>query len=167
MITAVMLAAVLIVYFTGLAVYGTNRSAFSILAAVGALPTGNSVVNLVMLLRASGCTRETETRIRGAAEGLAGCYDLYLTSYDKNYSLSHASAAGRRICGLTEDAGTDCGSCAAHIRTVLEKNGHSGYQVEITRDPDKYDAMLLSLKEEAEGDGDPEAVLRSMLAASL
>ena len=76
------LAAVLIIYFTALHHFHTNKNIFSIIAAVGALPTGRSIVETVMCYRA----RSASDRVRQKVEeipGISSCYslyDLYLTS---------------------------------------------------------------------------------------
>lgn len=162
------LAAVLIIYFTALHHFHTNKNIFSIIAAVGALPTGRSIVETVMCFRA----RSASDRVRQKVEeipGISSCYslyDLYLTSYERAYSLSHAAIGNGLLVGLTEAQDTDCRLCGQHICDMAAKEGIEGFKADIYRDLDEYAAALKDLirnKEkpdaltaETDGDGQEE-----------
>ena len=72
------------------------------------------------------------------AAHLAAAYDLYLTSYDNNYQLSHLAAANRSICALTESDSCNIKEGETHIRKMLQDNGFRDYTVKIFRDRSKY-----------------------------
>lgn len=162
------LAAVLIIYFTALHHFHTNKNIFSIIAAVGALPTGRSIVETVMCYRA----RSASDRVRQKVEeipGISSCYslyDLYLTSYERAYSLSHAAIGNGLLVGLTEAQDTDCRLCGQHICDMAAKEGIEGFKADIYRNLDEYAAALKDLvrnKEkpdaltaETDGDGQEE-----------
>ena len=162
------LAAVLIIYFTALHHFHTNKNIFSIIAAVGALPTGRSIVETVMCSRA----RSASDRVRQKVEeipGISSCYslyDLYLTSYERAYSLSHAAIGNGLLVGLTEAQDTDCRLCGQHICDMAAKEGIEGFKADIYRNLDEYTAALKDLvrnKEkpdaltaETDGDGQEE-----------
>ena len=162
------LAAVLIIYFTALHHFHTNKNIFSIIAAVGALPTGRSIVETVMCYRA----RSASDRVRQKVEeipGISSCYslyDLYLTSYERAYSLSHAAIGNGLLVGLTEAQDTDCRLCGQHICDMAAKEGIEGFKADIYRNLDEYTAALKELvrnKEkpdaltaETDGDGQEE-----------
>lgn len=162
------LAAVLIIYFTALHHFHTNKNIFSIIAAVGALPAGRSIVETVMCYRA----RSASDRVRQKVEeipGISSCYslyDLYLTSYERAYSLSHAAIGNGLLVGLTETQDTDCRLCGQHICDMAAKEGIEGFKADIYRDLDEYAAALKDLirnKEkpdaltaETDGDGQEE-----------
>ena len=162
------LAAVLIIYFTALHHFQTNKNIFSIIAAVGALPTGRSIVETVMCYRA----RSASDRVRQKVEeipGISSCYslyDLYLTSYERAYSLSHAAIGNGLLVGLTEAQDTDCRLCGQHICDMAAKEGIEGFKADIYRNLDEYTAALKDLvrnKEkpdaltaETDGDGQEE-----------
>lgn len=160
------LAAVLIIYFTALHHFQTNKNIFSIIAAVGALPTGRSIVETVMCYRA----RSASDRVRQKVEeipGISSCYslyDLYLTSYERAYSLSHAAIGNGLLVGLTEAQDTDCRLCGQHICDMAAKEGIEGFKADIYRNLDEYAAALKDLvrnKEKpdaltAETDGDEQ-----------
>ncbi len=171
LITGGLLAVVLVLYFVPMLLLGTNKNIFTILAAVSALPAGNSAVNLVMLLRARGCSPEAAERIRKAAGSLRGAYDLFMTSYDRNYALSHVAAAGRDLYAYTENTETDCRACEAHMRDVLERNGIAGTHITVTSDLGQYEGYLTKLGQSAaeavEQTDETEGVMNALLAASL
>ena len=145
--SALFLAAVLLIYFLALRHYHTNKNIFSLLAAVGALPTGRSIVESIMCMRAKGATGAVRDRIEkvpGMPLAASG-YDLYLTSYERAFSVSHLAAADHTVLGLVEDPGTDAPLCVRHIEQMLEKDGKEGYQVQICSDPDEYIRALTGL----------------------
>ena len=141
------LAAVLIIYFTALHHFHTNKNVFSIIAAVGALPTGRSIVETVMCFRA----RSASEKVRKLTEeipGLNKCYslyDLYLTSYERAYSLSHAAIGNGLLVGLTEAQDTDCRLCEQHISDMAAKDGIDGFKAVIYKDFDEYADALKEL----------------------
>ncbi len=139
-----LLSAVLAIYFAALSHFGTNKNVFSILAAVGALPAGRSIVETIMLIRARGASQEVKDKvscIEGLDAGRSG-FDLYLTAYETAYSLSHAAAGNGRVVGYTEDASTDPVQCARYIRSMLSKDGLTGYEVSVYSDLGEYLKIL-------------------------
>ncbi len=162
------LAAVLIVYFAALFHYKTNKNVFSILAAVGALPTGRSIVLSIMLLRAKGASErvfEAVEKVGSLPEGCSG-YDLYLTGYEKSFSLSHAAVLDRTVVGLTEDEKTDCTLCEKHIRDMVKKDSHVGYETRVFRDLAGYTEELKKLSA-AESDPEDREVMNMIFGISL
>ena len=141
------LAAVLIVYFGALFYFKTNKNVFSILAAVGALPTGRSIVLSIMYLRAGSASARAYEAIEKACSLPEGCsgYDLYLTGYEHSFSVSHLAVLDRTVVGLAEDNSMDIRLCEAHIRDMVRKDEHVGYDVHIYRDLDEYIRTLQEL----------------------
>ena len=68
--------------------------------------------------------------------------DLFMTSYDRNFAISHAVCAGKSVCALTEDEKCDTRSGEMHIRTMLENDGFKGYTVKIFKNLDNYTERL-------------------------
>lgn len=138
LVAAVLVAMVMIVYFGALRYFGTNRNVFSLLAALMCLPAGKAVVDVVMYVRAKGCSDAAGALIEMRTADLAAAYDLYLTSYDNNYQLSHLAAANRSICALTESDSCNIKEGETHIRKMLQDNGFQDYTIKIFRDRAKY-----------------------------
>ncbi len=141
-VTIFLFAAVLIMYFGAKWYFKTNKNAFTIFAALSCIGVGKFAVDLVMFLRASGCSEKARDAIEAHIGKLSGAYDLYMTSYDKNYAISHAVCAAKSVCALTEDEKCDIKSAEGHIRTVLANDGYKDYTVKIFRNPDQYTERL-------------------------
>ena len=135
-----LLAAVFLCYFAALRHFHTNKNIFTIIAALGALPAGRSIVMTIMLMRARGASESVRAAVGAVREiqpDRSG-YDLCLTAYDTAFSLSHAAVTAGRVVGLTESPQTNCRQCEDHIRQILEKDGLSGYEVRIYDSLDPY-----------------------------
>ena len=137
-ITAGLLAFVLGVYFGAQWYFGTNKNIFTILAALTCIGVGKFAVDLIMFMRAGHCSEAAREIIDPHVGKLTGGYDLFMTSYDKNFPLSHAVCAAKSVCAFTEDEKCDVKAGEMHIRTMLENDGYKGYTVKIFRNPDKY-----------------------------
>ena len=169
-LTLLMLAAVFAMYFVPKAYYGTNRNLFTILAALMCLPAGKMAVRVIMLFRAATCGGQTRHRIEETLAAMdtppAAAYELYMTSYEKNFALSHAAASDSCVIALTEDAACDTAAGEAHIRAMLENSGLHGYTVKIFRDPGQYTTRLSRLANTA-GTAKPADAMNALMSASL
>ncbi|MDO5703318.1 MAG: hypothetical protein Q4G47_08200 [Lachnospiraceae bacterium] len=141
-VTFCLLAAVLVMYFGARWYFKTNKNVFTILAALSCIGVGKFAVDFIMFCRARGCSESAREAVELHIGKLAGAYDLYMTSYDKNFAISHAVCAGRSVCALTEDEKCDIRSGEMHLRTMLENDGFKGYTVKIFRNLDNYTERL-------------------------
>ncbi len=129
-------------YVTGYVTTGTNKNLLTIVAVLGLLPASKSTVSLIMLFRARGCSEEARDAIEKESESLLSMYDMYFTTYDKNYAVSHMVVKDRVIIAYTEDPKCDTASCKEHIETMMQQSGHKVSAVTVTNDRDKYLSML-------------------------
>lgn len=167
-ISLLLLAIVLIMYFGARAYFGTNRNLFTIFAALCCLPLGKEIVSTIMFFRARGCSQKAYARIGKHTGGITGAYDLYLTSYDRNFQLSHAAVSGKTVCAFTEDPKCDVKAGQIHILTMMKNDGYKDFSVKIFTDPDKYIARLDELRQR--GDETPKRsrkILDLLCAISL
>ncbi|MDO4284365.1 MAG: hypothetical protein Q4C60_03425 [Eubacteriales bacterium] len=168
LLTALMLIMVLLLYFVPLWYFGTNKNLFTILAALGCLPLGKSAVSMVMFLRARGCSPQVRSAVLAHAGEVSGAYDLYMTSYSKNFQLSHLAAAGKNVCAFTETASCDAQAGEKHILKMMEDNGFHGYTVKIFYNLDKYVKRLDELNAlQGESRKDFSALFRLLYSISL
>ena len=142
-----LLALVLFVYFGAQWYFKTNKNIFTILAALTCIGVGKFAVDLIMLMRAGYCSESAREIIAPHVGKLTEGYDLFMTSYDKNFALSHAVCAAKSVCAYTEDSKCDVKAGEMHIRTMLENDGFKGYTVKIFRNPDKYIERLDELNQ--------------------
>jgi hypothetical protein len=142
--TIIYFALALSLYFIGLLTTGTRKNLLTIVAVLGLLPASKSFVNLVMYLKATGCSQEAKETIEQAEGRLIGMYDMYFTSYKKNFAISHMVVEGKNICGYTEKA--DCAlECEEHLATMLKQSGYKDLTIKIFQDRNKYCERLRQL----------------------
>ena len=137
-ITILSLAATLAIYFTARWYFGTNRNIFTILAALCCIGVGKAFTDMVMFFRAGCCSDGARENISMHIGKLHGLYDLFLTSQDKNFQISHVVVAGQSVCGLSETRSCDVNAAQQHILTMMELDGFKGYEVRIFKSLDQY-----------------------------
>ena len=79
-------------FVVGYVTTGTRKNLLTIVAVLGLLPASRSAVSLIMLFRAKGCSEKARDQIGKAAGGLVSMYDMYFTSYEKNYAVFQQGA---------------------------------------------------------------------------
>lgn len=152
----------LLMFGISIALYGagylatkSNKNLLTLAAVLGCLPASRSAVGMIMFLKAKGCSQELREVIGDGAKGLSERYDLYLTSYAKNFQISHLVMKGKSLIGITEQEGFDEGACYQHVKTLLSQNGFRDITVKIFRERGKYLERLKSLREsEMEDNGE-------------
>lgn len=142
-----LLAADLVMFFVSKSYFGTIKNLFSIFVVLVCLPIGMLGVNMIMHYRAGCCSPEAYHAVRKHEGSLDGLYDLYLTSYSRNFQLSHLAVCSGNIIALTEAGNCDTRAGEEHIRTILQNNGYKGYHVKIFNNLSKYCERLDSLNE--------------------
>lgn len=69
---------------------------------------------------------------------LTAFYDMYFTSYQKNFAISHMALKGSVLCGVTENARCDCNKAEKHLEQMLSQEGIKNITVKIYSNADKY-----------------------------
>lgn len=147
------------IFLTGLFINHSQKNIFSIIAALGCLPTGWSGVNLVMFARAKGCSESDHEKIVSHAGELLIHYDHVITSYDRNYYIAASTVLDKNICLYSSDEDIDTNDCEKHIKKMIASSGYSSYSIKIFTDIDKYCDRLLSLEKlRAEKNIDPAGI---------
>ncbi len=145
--TLVMFGISIALYVAGYVATKTNKNLLTLAAVLGCLPASKSAVNMIMFFRAKGCSSEMKAAIGERAVGLAERYDLYLTSYAKNFQISHLVMKGKTMVGITEQDGFEETACYQHLKTLFGQNGFHDITVKIFHDRGKYLERLKSLQE--------------------
>lgn len=145
--TFLMFGVSLALYTAGYIATKSNKNLLTLVAVLGCLPASKSAVNMIMFFKAKGCSAEMKEIIGGKAEGLCSRYDLYLTSYAKNFQISHLVMKGKNMIGITEQDGFDEAACYQHVKTLFGQNGFHDITVKIFRDREKYLERLKTLRE--------------------
>ena len=146
------------IYLTGVIMYKSPKNAFSIIAALGCLPTGWSAVNLILFIKAKACSEEDHKKIEDCRGDLLIHYDHVITSYDKNYYVNASTVLDKNICCYTSDD-FDVADCEKHIKKMLAQNGYTSYSIKIFTDINKYCERLTQLEKHRDEKGiDPQAI---------
>ncbi|MCM1173937.1 MAG: hypothetical protein NC341_02680 [Blautia sp.] len=169
--TVLFFALSLAVYGIGIYSTGSNQNLLTVVAVLGCLPSCKSAVNAVMFFRAEGCSQAAFEKISKATAydtELTGFYDMYFTSYKKNFPLSHMVLKGNVICGYTESGKCDCRAGEQHLEQMLVQDGYKHMTVKIFDNLDKYIDRLGQLSRlEAEENRNREGMIRMFYSISL
>lgn len=147
-------------YIAGIVKTGSNRNLLTIVAVLCCLPACKSAVNCILFLRARGCSEGLHQKLTVYDDnaGLMTFYDLYFTSYQKNYPISHMVLKGSMLCGITENPSCSCSEAEKHLSQMFLQEGIKNVTVNIFSQEDKYIDRLgrlldMQVEEHKERDG--------------
>lgn len=144
--TGLFLLVVLALFLSGLFIFGSSKNYLSIIAALLCLPAGWSAVNLIMFLRAKGCSDSSFQKIQENKGGLLIRYDEVITSYDKNYNVAASTVLDKNICCFVEDDSFDLIDLEKHIKKMMAQNGYGSYSVKAFNKLDDFCLRLSQLE---------------------
>lgn len=166
--TVLMFALSLSIFIFGMQYFDTKKNFCTVVAILGCLPASKSAVNMIMFMKARGCTEQAKDKISAYKGSLKQLYDMYFTSYEKNYQVSHIILHGSVICGYSEDAKCDVQACEKHMQAILKQGGCKKITVKIYKDIEKYCESILKLTEDALlSDKEIDEISANLLAVSL
>lgn len=158
----------LAIYGIGFYSTGSNKNLLTVVAVLGCLPACKSAVNAIMFFRAEGCSQAAFEKITVYDDCLTGFYDMYFTSYKKNFPLSHIVLKGNVICGYTESSKCDCKAGEKHLEQMLQQDGYKHMTVKIFDNLDKYTDRLGQLsKLETEESKNRQGMIQMFYSISL
>lgn len=155
-------------YGIGYVTTGSNKNLLTIVAVLGCLPACKSLVNCILFFRAKGCSEELRNALCAYDEKLTVFYDLYFTSYQKNFSISHMALKGSILCGITEDPACDRNEAQKHLEKMLLQEGIKNVTVHIYSQEDGYIDRLSRLAEmEVEDHRQKEEIIGLLYSVSI
>ena len=155
-------------YVAGYVTTGSNKNLLTIVAVLGCLPSCKSAVNFIIFLRAKGCSQELRDAVKKFDTELTSFYDLYFTSYQKNYQVSHMVLKGNVLCGITESEKCDVNEAQKHLEQMLSQEGIKNMTVKIFSDRRKYIDRLSQLTElETEENKNRDEIVNLLYSISL
>lgn len=126
-------------YAIGILTTGSNKNLLTIVAILGCLPACKSAVNFILFMRAKGCSSALHDKLSSYDNSaMTVFYDMYFTSYQKNYPLSHMALKGGMLCGITEHLSCSCREAEKHLEQMLVQEGIKNVTVNIFSQEDKY-----------------------------
>lgn len=131
----------------GIVQTGSKENLLTVVAVLGFLPASKSLVGLILLIKAEKdcCSPKTKQAVEGIQGELAGMYDMYFTSYKKNFPISHMVVEGKNVCAYTENPKCDTAAGEEHLSTMLKQGGYRDMTVKIFSDLPKYCERLKQL----------------------
>lgn len=166
-LTVIYFAIALSLFFAGYLTTHTKKNLLTIVAVLGLLPASKSMVSAIMYIRAKGCSVKSRDIILPHADKLISMFDMYFTSYTKNYSLAHMIVKNKVIIGYSEDKDIDFKACSEHITTMLANKGLKNLTVSLTDDIDKYISMLDNLNKNDENSSLDDEIRISLYEITL
>jgi hypothetical protein len=142
-------------FTAGYVAAGSKENLLTIVAVLGCLPACKSLVDVIMLFRAAQCSQKVRDTVLPALGRLTGMFDMYFTSYRKNFPISHMVVEGKIILGYTESGKCDVKACQEHLQTMLKQSGFKDITIKISNDLETYIGQLKNLNQ-MKTDNDPE-----------
>ncbi|MBO5093413.1 MAG: hypothetical protein J6C33_03530 [Lachnospiraceae bacterium] len=144
---------------------GTKTNLLTIVAVLGCLPASKSAVSMFMYLKAGVCSDDCYREVEKYEESddTLILYDLYLTSYLKNFQISAMAVKNNALCGYTEDAKCDLAAGEKHIADMLRQNGYDGLTVKLFRDRAKFIERLGQMNGQPERMPEKEQTLAQLI----
>lgn len=143
--TIVFFAISLAIFIAGYVTTGSRKNLFTIVAVLGCLPACKSLVNLIMFFKAQGCSQIAMEKIRRFEGHLIGMYDMFFTSYQKNFDVSHMIVENKILLVYTEADKFDHKAFKEHLSSMLKQGGIKDMAITTTGDIQKYCEQLESL----------------------
>lgn len=136
--TIILLALPIALYVIGFISTGSNKNLLTFAAVLGCLPMARSAVSMILFMRAKECCKE-ETFKKIVSAGVAMTYyDLYFTSYKKNYPVAALLLKRGCLIALTEAQDLSEEDFEAHFKEVFKNCGYEGVTVKLFKDTDKF-----------------------------
>ena len=154
-------------YIAGIIATGSNKNYLTIVAILGCLPASKSAVSMIMYLKAKGCTKEAYEYISGKVGENVGAYNLYFTSYDKNFDMYHVFVKGMTIIAYTENSKIVENAFEEHIKTVLNRDSITGVNVKLYKDLQKYVTRIEQMQNLENEKSREKDIMKTLFAVSL
>ncbi len=135
------------IYYLGIYSTGSNKNLLTFVAVLGILPMAKFAVNFVMFTKAKGCSSSLHDKLINENAD-ASFYDLFLTTYSENYSLSAGFYRKKSLIFITEDEKTDVKKAEEHILESLKKVNIEGITVKVfsSNEENKFIERIKELK---------------------
>lgn len=145
--TLILFMMALIIFFTGYFWTKTKANVFSIIAVLALLPACRSLVNMIMYYRTPQYAEKTVSFVEPIKGNVEILYQLFLTSYQKNFPVSCFAIKGNHLIGYTEFDKCDIQACEQHIKDMLAQNSLKNVTVKVFKDCERFGERVLQLQD--------------------
>ena len=122
-ITVLLFAAPLIIFFTALIYFKTRLTVWTVIAVVGCLPACKSLVSLIMIFRCKPVEPEIYRQINAHSGNLTMAYEMFMTFYEKSASIDAFAICGNVVVGFSNDPKIDTVFMEQECQKILRGNG--------------------------------------------
>ena len=164
--TAVYFILALGLFFLGIFITHSKKNYLTIIAVLALLPACKSFVNMVMFIRARGCSTEAYEKIKDHTGKLINLYDMFFTTEKENYPVCHLTVTYNTVIGFTEYDKCSCAKCEDHLKDMLSKDGYGNLTIKIFTDITKYTARIDQLEKNDDG-SDERSRIENGIASTL
>lgn len=123
-ITAILFAVPLLIFFTALIYFRTRMTIWTVVTVVGCLPACKMMVNLIMLFRCPPVDKEVSRQIQEHSGDLVMSYEMYMTFYEKSAFIDAFAICGNQVVGYSSDPKIDTGFMETEAQKILKGNGY-------------------------------------------
>lgn len=113
----------LIMFLTGLAIYGERKNVFTVFAAVACLPACKFAVGMIMMLMQKPMKEDDYREIEKHRHELVCGYEFVVSAYEKQSFLDSVAICGNTVVGYTSREKTDTAFVEKHMQDILRQNG--------------------------------------------
>ncbi len=166
-VMCLMFALAMGLYIIGRVSTGSNKNILTIVAVLGLLPACKMVVDVIMCFKVRSCDDELRQHIDGAIGSLHGMYNMYFTSYDKNFYLDHLVITGDSVIGYSSVTGFDEKAFSAHLTDLLLKENIKNILIKVFDNEEKYLGRLRELSDNNAGTAARDDLYRLICNVSL
>lgn len=136
----------LLIFFIGYHATGKRENLFTVIAILDLLPASRSTVSMIMYLKTPKYSESLYEDIQHLAGQVPVLYQLYLTSYQKNFPLDCIAVRGTNVMGLSTFEKCDIVACEEHIDAMAKQNSLSNLNIKIFKDQKKFEERLQQLQ---------------------
>lgn len=149
LITAILFAVPLLIFFTAWIYHGTRLTVWTVITVVGCLPACKSLVSMIMILRCRPLDEKLYEQIHRHQGSLTMAYEMYMTFYEKSAYIDAIAVCGNTVVGYSSDKKIDASFMEAEAQKIVRKNGYK-VTVKIFTDLKPFLERLDSMNEHKE-----------------
>lgn len=137
-ITIILFALAIGLYITGYVTTGSNKNLLTVVAVLGMLPASKSAVALIMTMRVNASDEVFKKEIDEHKGSLFVMYDMYFTSYDKNFYINNMVITSDSMICFTDDPKFDEKKFNEHINKHISLEGLKDIFIKAFTDKSAY-----------------------------
>ena len=149
-ITFIMFAIPLIIFFSGIAYAHTRKNILTIVAIVGILPAAKCAVSLIMIWLQKPADLQVVEQTEEKAGNLTRGYELMVTAYEGRLPLDSVVVCGNQVVCFCSAKKGKFDFMEKHMAKILSSNGYYSVKVKIFRDFKPYLERISQLSRDPE-----------------